>query len=825
MKISVGYHYSSISTVTMAALERIPTEKLEMGQLEETLRSLCNNGRLGEAMDVLELLDQRCISVGKNAYACLLQACIEMKVLAEGKRVHDHMAKSGFVPDTYLGNRLMDMYAKCGSVGYARQVFEKMSMRNVFSWNTMVATEAKCGKIEYARQMFDEMPERNVVSWNTIISAYTQNANGVEALNLFWQMKRSDVKPDEVTFASVIRAFASLTDRERGKQVHSVIIRTGFELNIFVGNALVDMYARCGSIENALQVFDTMNERDVVSWTSIVSGYVKCGNMENALQTFEKMPERNVVSWNVMIAGYTQNGFAEEALKRFWQMQQADVKPTLATFVSVLSACAGLAALETGKQVHAYMIRAGYDSNASAGVALIDMYAKSGSVENAHRLFHERPEHPVVLQNAMITGYFKCKSIEVAQLLFDRMLERDVVSWNAMIAGYAQSGYGEKALKLFSEMQLEDIECTQFSFVSVLNACASLATLKHGKQIHARILRNGFESNVFVGNSLIDMYAKCGSIEDARLFFNKMSEQDGVSWNVIIAGHAQNGHGRDALQLFEQMLRAGIRPDHITFIAILSACSYAGLVNEGYHYFESMIQDHFIKPRADHYTCMVDLLGRTGRLDEALNFINNIPFVPDASMWGALLGACRVHGNMELGEHVAECLFNLEPHNGARYVMLSDIYAAAGRWDDVAKVRKMIKDSGASKKPGCNWIEVEESVRVYTKFVLHDVECKEHVFWYHSKKLAIAFGLTSTMPCTSNKLSKALDMQCFPHWYKVHAQDCSVTMVVRMFIVCITFMSCCKLYAKSSMDHCVGFLATLKYFTHCEDALSSCGHH
>eukprot|EP01018_Ginkgo_biloba_P009126 Gb_37176 [translate_table: standard] len=663
-------------------------------------------------------------------YARLLQVCANAKALAEAEQVHAHIIQSGFNSDVFLGNRLLDIYAKCGSVGYARRVFDEMPVRNAYSWNTIITGYAKCGSIENARDVFDKMPQRNVISWNVLIAGYAQNGYCQEGLRQFRQMQKIGMKSNRFTFASVLSACTCLAAVEYGKQVHVHITRNGFESNAFVGSALVDMYAKCGSIDDARQVFDKMYERDTVTWTA-------------------------------MIAGYAQVRQGLEALQLFWQMQQARVNPNELTFPGVLSACANVAALGYGDQVHTYIIKIGINSNVFVASALVDMHAKCGNIHDARKLF-------------------------------DRMFRRDAVLWNTMITGYAQKGYGEEGLKLFWQMQEAGAKPDEVTFTSVLSAWASLAALEGGKQVHCHIVRTGFDSNVCVGSSLVDMYAKCGSIEDACQVFENMPERNIISWNAMIAGYALSGCGREALQLFEKMLRMAVKPNHSTYIGVLSACNYAGLVDEGYRYFDSMNRDHSILPRVDHYACLIDLLGRSGRLHEAEYFIKNMPFEPNAIIWGALLGACRIHGNVELGKQAAEALFELEPQNAAPYVLLSNIYAAAGRWDDVAKVRRTMRERGVKKTPGCSWIEVKNRIhafvvddrshpqieRIYAtleklaerlkeagyvpdkRFVLHDVDekQKERSLCHHSEKLAIAFGLINTPFGTPLRIMKNLRM-------------------------------------------------------------------
>eukprot|EP01018_Ginkgo_biloba_P011243 Gb_34299 [translate_table: standard] len=709
-----------------------------------------------------------------NIYASLLQASINNKSLIQGMMLHAHLLITGFSQNVFLGLKLATVYAVCGSMVNARLVFDQISERNVFLCNTMIrgyacngpceealtlyyqmqragiqpdkftfpfvlkacATlsalqegkeihyhilkmgfdsdafvgtalidmYAKCGSIDFARQLFDKMSRRSVVSWNAMIAGYAQNGHANEALKLFHQMQLSEVTPDPVTIVTVLPACASLADVKQGKDIHEYIIKNKFESDLSVTNSLVAMYSKCGSIDIAHELFDKMSRRDVVSW-------------------------------NAMIAGYTQNGRSNEALALYHQMQISNVIPNRATIVSVLPACADLGALQQGKDIHKFIIKNRLESHLSVGCSLITMYAK-------------------------------CGTVEIARQIFDKMPKSDVVPWNAMIAGYSQRGHASEAFILFHQMQLTDVKPDSITMVSVLLACAHLAALQQGKVIHAYIFRNGFDSDVIVGTALVDMYAKCGSIVIAQHLFDKMPEKNVVTWSAIIAGYGTHGHGEDALALFSKMLCTGTQPDHITFNSVLCACSHAGLVDKGWQYFECMERDYCITPRVSHYACMVDLLGRAGHLDEAYDFIKKMPLKPNASVWGALLGACRIHCNVELGEQVAEHLFDLEPKDAGNYVLLSNIYAAAGRWDDVAKVRSTMKDRRLKKTPGYSLIEVNNKVhsflvgdrshphseKIYaileilskqmyaagyvanTDFVLHDVEeeVKEHMLYSHS---------------------------------------------------------------------------------------------
>jgi pentatricopeptide repeat protein len=386
--------------------------------------------------------------------------------------------------------------------------------------------------------------------------------------------------------------------------------------------------------------------------------------------------------------------------------------------------------------------------------------------------------------------YAKCGNVNIAHKLFERMPKQDVVSWTAIIAAYSQNGHPHEALAFFNEMQVQGIKPNSITIVSVLPACAHLLALEQGKQIHGYAIRSGFESDVVVGTGLVNMYAKCGNVNIAHKLFERMPEQDVVSWNAMILAYGIHGHGEDALALFSQMQQTGTKPDHITFTAILTACSHAGLVDQGWQYFECMKSDYGLAPKLEHYACLVDLLGRAGHLDEAHDIIKKMPLEPNANVWGALLGACRIHCNIELGEQAAKHLFELEPNNAGYYVLLSNIYAEARRWEDVVKLRTMMKERGVKKQPGCSVVAVHREVHTFlvgdrthpqsekiyamletlygqmkkagyvpnTNLVLQDVEeeAKENILCSHSEKLAISFGIINTSPGTPIRIMKNL---------------------------------------------------------------------
>ncbi|XP_057844755.2 pentatricopeptide repeat-containing protein At3g12770 [Cryptomeria japonica] len=601
--------------------------------------------------------------------------------------------------------------------------------RNVFLETKFVSKYAMFGCLESARLIFHKSYKPDVFLYNAMLIGLSRSGKPREIISLYYRMRKSNVQPDNFTFPAVLKACGEIRSLQDGKEIHYHVVKSGFELNLFVGAALIDMYVKCQSVEDARQVFENMPTRDVVLWTSLIVGYV-------------------------------QNGCANEGLQLFHQMRLGGVNPDSLTMASAISACAQLGGLKEGKRLHAFVIRNGFELDLSVGNSLVAMYAKCGSVDVAHQLF-------------------------------DMMPDRNEISWNAMIAGYAQNGHAKEALRIFSQMlEAHNIKPDLVTMVSVLPACSHLGAFQQGTWIHDYVIRSGFELNVSVATALIDMYAKCGSVGHARQVFDKMPKRDVVSWSAMISGYGMHGHGKDALSLFSRMQQTGMKPNDVTFISVLSACSHAGMLDEGWRYFSSMSQDYCIKPRGEHYSCMVDLLGRAGFLDEALDFINKMPLEPHVGVWGALLSACRIYRNIELGEVAARHLIEIDPGHSAYYVLLSNIYSAEGRWHDVAKVRSMMRDRGLKKTPGCSFIEVNAKVHAFlvgdrshpqsekiysmlevlsgqmaeagyvpsTNFVLHDVEeeAKEHMLGTHSEKLAIIFGLISTNSGTPVRITKNL---------------------------------------------------------------------
>lgn len=636
-----------------------------------------------------------------------------------------------------------------------------MPRRSSVSYNAMISGYLLNGQLDPARQVFDQMPQRDLVSWNVMISGYVRNKSLSAARNLFEMMPKRDV----VSWNTMLSGYAQNGYADAARRIFDRML----EKNEISWNGLLAAYVQNGRIEEACMLFESKANWEVVSWNSLMGGFVKQKRLGDAKWIFDRMPVRDEVSWNTMITGYAQNNYLAEAQRLF---EEAPVKDVF-TWTAMVSGY-----VQNGKVDEARMIfDAMPEKNTVSWNAMIAGYVQTKRMDMARELFEAMTCKNVASWNTMITGYAQSGEITHARNLFDRMPQHDCISWAAIIAGYAQSGYSEDSLRLFIEMKRYGERLNRSPFTSVLSTCANLASLELGKQLHGQLVKVGFEAGCFVGNALLVMYCKCGSVEEAYHAFEEIVDKDVISWNTMIAGYARHGFGKDALMLFKSMKTVGIKPDDITMVGILSACSHTGLVEKGTEYFYSMNRDYGVIPNSKHYTCMVDLLGRAGRLDEAQNLMKNMPFEPDAATWGALLGACRLYGKTELAEKAAEVIFEMEPENAGMYVLLSNLYAASGRWGDVSKMRLKMRDRGVKKVTGYSWLEVQNKVhtfsvgdtlhpekdRIYayleelefklkqdgfvysTKLVLHDVgeEEKEHMLRDHSEKLAVAYGILS----------------------------------------------------------------------------------
>lgn len=566
------------------------------------------------------------------------------------KLFHRHVQTSSSLSSSYITpTHLNSLINNSFNYKHAIQIHSKIITNNFISisfiFNNLLNLYAKSDHLHKSLTLFlDTQNEyKDVVTYTSLITHLSKCNECDKALDFFKKMMGSSVLPNEFSFSAILPACAQTGVVFYGEQVHSLICKHGYGLYLFVGSALVDMYG-------------------------------KCGDMRLARKMFDGMPERNLVSWNSLITGFSGNKMYGDAVGVFKEVIGVEnVVPNQVTFSSVLSACGKMGGFDIGRQVHGVVVKYGLVSLAYVKNSIMDMYVKCGFLEDAYTFY---------------------QTIE----------DRDVIAWNVVAMGFVQKGNFEEACKLFWDMRSNGISPDEASFSTVLHAVASMAALDQGLLVHNQVTKTGFALNICTVNSLIKMYAKCGSLVDAHRVFVECEGKNVVTWTTMISAFQQHGCAYQAIVLFEDMLEEGIAPSYITFVSVLSACSHTGRVDEGFYYFTSMSEQHNINPCHEHYACMVDLLSRAGRLGEAKNFVESMPIEPDASVWGALLGACNKFGNLEMGIEVAERLFEIEPDNPGNYILLSNIYTRYGRVKEANEVRRL-GSKRVSKEIGCSWID------------------------------------------------------------------------------------------------------------------------
>lgn len=655
-----------------------------------------------------------------HTFPFVLKTCADHLQLQKGMEIHGCLFKFGFDFDVFVGNTLLLLYGNCRCLGDVKRAF-------------------------------DEMPERDIVSWNTLIGIFSVNGFFREAMELYVEMNFcSDFKPNSVSIVSVLPVCAGLADEVMARRVHCYAVKVGLDVQVAIGNALVDVYGKCGNVKASKRVFDDMVDRNEVSWNSIITSlayakhnkdaldmfrlmiseglkpscialssmlpvlvelqlfclgkeihgfsvrtgmesdmfvanslidmYAKFGYPVKASNVFNNMESRNVVSWNAMVANFTLNRLEVEALHVIRDMLAHNEVPNSVTMTNALPACARAGLLHPGKEIHAKSIRMGFDFDLFLSNTLTDMYAK-------------------------------CGCLNLAQSVFN-MSVKDEVSYNILIEGYSKTSYSSESLRLFSEMKLIGMQHDVVSFMGAISACTNLAASKQGKEIHGISIKRYLHTHLFVANSLLDFYSRTGRIDLAQKIFDHIANKDAASWNTMILGYGMLGEVDTALNLFEAMRLDGIDYDSVSYIAVLSACSHAGLVERGREYFEQLHAQN-VELTQMHYACMVDLLGRAGLMEEAVTLINNMTMIPDANTWGALLGACRIHGDLELASWAAEHLLKLKPQHSGYYLLLANMYAEAGKWDEAKRIREVMKSKGAKKSPACSWVQTSDQVQAF----------------------------------------------------------------------------------------------------------------
>ena len=635
-----------------------------------------------------------------------LKSCSSLLALSQGQQIHSLVFKSGLLSNIFVKNSLISFYVKCRLISNARSLFDTCSVLDPVSCNIMLAGYVKSGSLDNARHLFEKMPIKGCVSYTTMVMGLAQNNCWLEAIGVFKDMRFAGVIPNEVTLASVISAYSHVGGILNCRMLHALSFKLGLEALNIVATNLVHMYCVCSSLGNARVLFDEIPERNVVTWNVMLNGYSKSGLVDLARDLFERIPAKDVVSWGTIIDGYVQIERLGEALRMYRSMLRTGVGPNEVMIVDLISACGRSMAVSEGQQFHGMIVRTGFDCYDFIQATIIHFYAACGEIDLAFLQFELGSKDHVSSWNALISGFVRNGMIEQARQLFDEMPERDVFSWSSMISGYSQNEQPDLALQLFHEMVAGGVQPNEITMVSVFSAIATLGTLKEGRWAHEYILSNSIPLNDNLNAALIDMYAKCGSITTAlKLFYEIQDRVSSVSpWNAIICGLAMHGHANVSLKLFSQLQRVRIKPNSITFIGVLSACCHAGLVDTGEKYFKGMKNLYNIEPNIKHYGCMIDLLGRAGRLKEAAEMIRKMPMKADVVIWGTLLAACRTHGNVEIGERAAENLAKLDTSHGAGRVLLSNIYADAGRWDDAFLVRRAMQSQRMKKSPGCSGV-------------------------------------------------------------------------------------------------------------------------
>lgn len=541
---------------------------------------------------------------------------------------------------------------------------------------------------DYARKVFDEMLERQQrYCYSYMISAYSKCDLSKETIDIF-TLAHARGGGENMCFSipPVLKASILESDVGLGKQVHSLVVRFGFEFNNYVQSSLIDFYAKSDDVDSAKRVFDGLNVKDPVCYNCLISGYSKSGQVLAARKLFDEMAERTIVTWNSMLSCYLHNGEYEEGVKLFLLMLSEGFQFNETTLVTMLATCARVGNLDIGLQVKQLVDDYNLRNNMIVSTAIVEMYVKCGAVDNARKEF-------------------------------DCMNDRDVVAWSAMIAGYAQNGRPNEALDLFEKMKSVGMEPNDVTIVSILSACAQLGSVEYGERIGTFVEMQGFASNVQITSALLDMYSKCGNIKKARELFNNMNQKDIVTWNSMIRGLAFNGLAEDAIDHFEQMKETGVEPNDITFVGLLTAFTHAGLVDLGLQFFRKMEFEYKLSPKIEHFACIVDLYCKSGKLNEAYEFISNMDIEPNAVIWGTLLSASRTHSNLDLAEFSAKKLLVLEPENSGNYVLLANIYISMGKWKEALKIRSLMKDKSLRKTAAYSWIELENKVH---KFLIDD---------------------------------------------------------------------------------------------------------
>ncbi|GMN57407.1 hypothetical protein TIFTF001_026515 [Ficus carica] len=739
--------------------------------------------------------------------------------LAAQNSIDARLVKTGFDPNISRSNFKVMHALRRGDLNQARHLFDQMPHRNTVTTSLMISSYVKQGNISIARELFDLMFERTAVSWTILIGAYSKHNEFREAFQLFALMRKLGTEqPDYVTFATLLSGCSNVDSGAEVVQVHAHVVKSGCDLVLVVCNSLIDCYCKTGRMDWAFQVFKEMPDRDSVTFNALITGYAKEGLNAKAVELFRGMQNlgykpsdftfaailcagvglddvmfgrqvhasalKNNFAWNVFVGNalldfYSKHDCMIEARKLFGEMPELDgVSCNI-----VIAGHAWIGELKKAMYLFRELYFTKFDRRQFPFATMLSMAAVTSNLEMGRQIHSQTvvtaADSEILVANALVDMYAKCCRFKEAKTIFSDLSNKSAVPWTAMISAYIQNGLQEEGLQMFNEMRRQNVCTDQATFASVLRASASLASLSLGRQLHSSLIRSGFMSNVFSGSALLDMYAKCGSMKDALQTFQEMPKRNPVSWNALISAYAQNGDGQGTIRSFEQMLKSGFDPDLVSFLGVLTACSHCGLVEEGLKYFNSMTSTYKIVPKREHYASMIDVLCRSGQFDEAEKLMAKMPFEPDEIIWSSVLNACRIHKNQELATKAARQLFNMaELRDAAPYVNMSNIYAAAGEWESVGRVKKAMRERGVRKVRAQSWVEIKHEIHVFTandkmhprmaeirrkiddlmaemeregykpdtSCALHNEneEMKAESLRYHSERLAIAYVLIST---------------------------------------------------------------------------------
>lgn len=691
-----------------------------------------DDGYRDEAVQLFSRM--RVLGVDPNGFTfvAVITACSRILDMELGVQLHSLAVKLGYICNTYVANALMGLYGKCGG-------------------------------LEDAVQLFDEMPQRDMASWNTIMSCFLNEKMYDSVFQLLHEMQEIDgFRVDRVTILTLLNACALSCARKAGRELHTHALKMGFESNLSVSNALIGFYTKCGSVSHVQALFERMAAKDVLTWTGMITAFMEFGRVDLALEMFKLMPDRNSVTYNAVLSGLCQNDEALLTLRMFYRMVKMGLELTDVSLTNILHACSLLGERKLSEQIHGFVLKFGFGSNACIQAALLDMCTRCGRMMDAKKLFSQRHTRQDIC-----------------------------LHWTPMICAYARNGQPEEAILLFQQGQLEEtIFLDEVLTTSMIGICGTLGFLELGQQFHCHAIKTRFLSELRVGNALLSMYCECGHVEAALRIFDMLPVRDVVSWNGLIAGHLLHRQGGAALAVWSELKDSPVKSDWITFLLVISSYKHTrlNLVDECRSLFLSMKSTYNVQPTTEHYAAFVSVLGFWGLLKEAEDTIAEMPFEAEASVWRALLDGCTIHLNKEIGNRAMKQILAIEPNDPSTFILQSNLYSASGIWHRSEMKREEMQRRGFSKIPGRSWVIHQNKVQSFyardrshlqskdtdrglkililecmkvgyvpdTSFVLHEVEenQKKDFLFYHSAKLAVTYGILTNRTRKTIRVSK-----------------------------------------------------------------------